>query len=111
MPVARAPPRSPPSREAFSALLSELPALVKLTDPAVICRASTTFSSDDIYFFRSSFFISGPTRSAVGPAEGRAEALFCDGVGESERIGSPESGDRGGGRYLGIPSFVHSDAF
>ena len=32
-------------------------------DPA--CRASTTFSSDDIYFFRSSFFISGPTRSAL----------------------------------------------
>src|SRR5438309_10886294 len=29
------------------------------------CRASTTFSSDDIYFFRSSFFISGPTRSAL----------------------------------------------
>jgi len=73
--------------------------------------ASTTSSSDDIYFFRSWFFISGLTRSAVCAAEGRAEALFSDDVGENDRIGSPESGDRRGGRYLGIPWFLPSDAF
>src|SRR5437879_1424574 len=59
MPVARAPPRSPPSREAFSALLSELPALIKLTDPAVIDEPTDPVS---IYHDRAS-----PDASVASP--------------------------------------------